>query len=289
MQATSAAVPMKQQEGRKSRSASKSSLFGKNDSDADSDCGISRSSPAPANPRGGFEKRKTVAELFKRQNDDFNGSVSPRANSEGDLLEFSGGVAVQGKTPSRRSIFHRSSKNMDPRPSTPQQNKSGFFNPFDLIMSKRNSTNGTNSPRTTEEESESGETLSFKNYSLEEVLSSKELLPYFRHFLESEHSEENLDFWQSIQDFKDEASMDRANEIFDTYLKSGAEKEVNINFEIKNTVERNLPFPTYRVFEKAEDSIFQLMKTDSYQRFKSKPPQNINRSRFPRFLNHSEG
>ena len=45
---------------------------------------------------------------------------------------------------------------------------------------------------------------------------------------------------------------------------------MNINGEVKNKVHDNLKFPTYRIFDEAEDSIFMLMKTDSFQRFKSK-------------------
>jgi len=219
-----------------------------------------------------FEKRKTVAELFKRD-DPNQGSSSPRANSEGDLLGFD--PATSASKPARKSWLSRASTKNDNRPGgIPHHhgNKSSFFNRFDLMMNKRGS-NGTNSPKT-EDELESYE-LNIKNQSLEDVLSSKDLLPLFRNFLQSEHSDENLDFWESIQEFKDLASMDKCNEIYDMFLKEGAEKEINVSLEIKKVVEENLPFPTYRIFEPAEESIFHLMKTDSFQRFKTKLLQNM--------------
>lgn len=236
-----------------------------------------------------FEKRKTVAELFKRDDPNQQGSSSPRANSEGDLLGYD-----HVNKPPRKSWLSRASTKSDHRPGTPNHhhnsNKHGFFNRFDLMMNKRGS-NGTNSPKT-EDEYELYE-LNIKNQSLEDVLTSKDLLPLFRNFLQSEHSDENLDFWESIQDFKDLASMDKCNEIYDMFLKEGAEKEINVSLEIKKVVEKNLPFPTYRVFDAAEESIFQLMKTDSFQRFKTKLLQNImsgnsllGRSRFRSIKTH---
>jgi len=258
-----------------SRSSSKTSLYG------DMDYGNKTSK--------NFEKRKTVAELFKRD-DHGHGSSSPRANSEGDLLGYD---QTSASKPARKSWLSRGSTKSENRSGVAHHHgsKSSFFNRFDLMLSKRGS-NGTNSPKT-EDELDSYE-LNIKNQSLEDVLSSKDLLPLFRNFLQSEHSDENLDFWESIQDFKDLASMDKCNEIYDMFLKEGAEKEINVSLEIKKVVEKNLPFPTYRVFEAAEESIFQLMKTDSFQRFKTKLIHNmasgnsslVGRSRFRSIKTH---
>ena len=47
----------------------------------------------------------------------------------------------------------------------------------------------------------------------------------FREFLRSEHSQENLEFWFSVQEFKRELTTKKAKEIYHTYIETGSELE----------------------------------------------------------------
>ena len=50
----------------------------------------------------------------------------------------------------------------------------------------------------------------------------------FREFLRSEHSQENLEFWFSVQEFKRELTIEKAKEIYQIYIKTGSELEVYV-------------------------------------------------------------
>ena len=50
----------------------------------------------------------------------------------------------------------------------------------------------------------------------------------FRDFLRSEHSQENLEFWFSVQEFKRELTIEKAKEIYHSYIKTGSELEVYV-------------------------------------------------------------
>jgi len=57
----------------------------------------------------------------------------------------------------------------------------------------------------------------------------------FREFLQSEFSEENLDFWLDVENFKQmkdskKQTLQKAQQIYDTYIKELAPKEVKKYF-----------------------------------------------------------
>jgi len=166
-----------------------------------------------------------------------------RANSEGNLLE-----SCKLKPTKKLSWLQRGE---------------GFFNQVELFLSRKNHSI-----------EKSAEEPDFKDIVLEDVLSSPELLSFFREFLRSEHSEENLEFWLYVQEYKNESNPkkceDLVEEIFTEFIKSGSLKEINVNFEIKKRIKEKMNSVQKDIFDEAEESIFQLMRTDSYQRFKSK-------------------
>uniref|UniRef100_A0ABM5FIB0 Regulator of G-protein signaling 3-like isoform X1 n=1 Tax=Pogona vitticeps TaxID=103695 RepID=A0ABM5FIB0_9SAUR len=107
--------------------------------------------------------------------------------------------------------------------------------------------------------------------SLEKLL----LHPYgrsaFRAFLESEFSEENLDFWMACEDYRKlrgcEQLQDNARKIYDQYITIQAPKEVNLDCQTRDITNRNILLPTRSCFEQAQRRIFGLMEKDSYPRF----------------------
>lgn len=106
--------------------------------------------------------------------------------------------------------------------------------------------------------------------SLRELISDPEGAELFLAFLQSEFSEENLQFWLSCEEFKKlrgPALEHKARQIYSKYVKAGAPHEVNIDSETRNTVKANLTSPTPDMFDFSQHIIYTLMERDSYRRF----------------------
>uniref|UniRef100_A0A1I8B5C9 RGS domain-containing protein n=1 Tax=Meloidogyne hapla TaxID=6305 RepID=A0A1I8B5C9_MELHA len=106
------------------------------------------------------------------------------------------------------------------------------------------------------------------------LLSHKYGCMLFREFLQSEFSEENLDFWLDVENFKQmkdskKQTLQKAQQIYDTYIKELAPKEVNLDSETRMKTKNGLqsiPLKT-DIFNLAQNKIEQLMSKDSYSRF----------------------
>ncbi|XP_045694535.1 regulator of G-protein signaling 4 isoform X2 [Phyllostomus hastatus] len=107
--------------------------------------------------------------------------------------------------------------------------------------------------------------------SLESLISHECGLAAFRAFLQSEYSEENLDFWVSCEEYKRLASPcargSRAREIYEEFVSVQAAREVNLDACTREETRRNLRAPTATCFDEAQRRIFHLMEKDSYRRF----------------------
>lgn len=111
----------------------------------------------------------------------------------------------------------------------------------------------------------------------------------FKTFLQSEFSEENLQFWQSCEALKQlrgQALEHTARQIFAKFLEPDAPSEVsfsptqvtsvrklmcaikvNVDAETHKAVTASLTSPTPDMFNKAQQVIYTLMERDSYRRF----------------------
>ncbi|XP_041793165.1 regulator of G-protein signaling 3-like [Chelmon rostratus] len=108
--------------------------------------------------------------------------------------------------------------------------------------------------------------------SLEALLTNQYGRVVFRHFLRSEFSEENLDFWLAVDSFKKTRPFNnmaaRAVKIYDEFISTNAARQVNIDSSVRESTNQSLRLginPTS--FQSAQDQIFGLMETDSYPRF----------------------
>ena len=101
--------------------------------------------------------------------------------------------------------------------------------------------------------------------------------------MSKEYSEENLDFWHSVQDFRTlainaeqdkeakEALPTRAREIADTFIKTHSPSAVNIDSATQNKILsscKSLNNISVDLFNQAENEIIKLLTCDSYPRFK---------------------
>uniref|UniRef100_H3C9V7 Uncharacterized protein n=1 Tax=Tetraodon nigroviridis TaxID=99883 RepID=H3C9V7_TETNG len=108
--------------------------------------------------------------------------------------------------------------------------------------------------------------------SLEALLTNQYGVTVFRHFLRSEFSEENLDFWLAVERFKQTRSIckmaARAKKIYNEFVSTSAARQVNMDSSVRETTLQSLRLGVSPAsFQLAQDRIFTLMETDSYPRF----------------------
>ncbi|XP_034979715.1 regulator of G-protein signaling 2 [Zootoca vivipara] len=105
----------------------------------------------------------------------------------------------------------------------------------------------------------------------DELLANKYGLAAFRAFLKSEFCEENIDFWLACEDFKKTKSPQKmtakAKKIYSDFIEKEAPKEINIDFQTKNTIAQNLQEATDTCFSTAQKRVYSLMENNSYPRF----------------------
>ncbi|KAI3413256.1 hypothetical protein GPALN_010754 [Globodera pallida] len=110
--------------------------------------------------------------------------------------------------------------------------------------------------------------------SFEALLAHKYGFLLFREFLQSEFSEENLEFWLECEEFKrmktgKKSTAQKANQIFDNFVRELAPKEVNLDSQTRLATQAALAVVPLRteMFTMAQHKIEQLMAKDSYPRF----------------------
>ncbi|XP_035503695.1 regulator of G-protein signaling 5a [Scophthalmus maximus] len=107
--------------------------------------------------------------------------------------------------------------------------------------------------------------------SLDRVLNNSYGLTSFRSFLQSEFSDENVEFWTACEDFKKTKSpvkmAAKAKKIYEDYIQSEGPREVNIDHFTKDVTLRNLVDLSPGTFELAQKRIYALMEKDSFGRF----------------------
>ncbi|XP_075692525.1 regulator of G-protein signaling 3-like isoform X2 [Rhinoderma darwinii] len=107
--------------------------------------------------------------------------------------------------------------------------------------------------------------------SLDNILSHPYGRAVFRVFLQSEFSEENLEFWLACEDYRETHPNfilhSKARKIHQHYIAFQSPKEVNLDASTRELTEHNLLLPTRTAFDEAQRRIYGLMERDSFPRF----------------------
>ena len=97
----------------------------------------------------------------------------------------------------------------------------------------------------------------------------------FEEQLRKEYSDENLSFWQAARAYTElELPEDRAaeaREIYETYIKDGAERQVNLPSGLQKSVTQGIEAAEETLFDAAAEEIFRLMERDTFKRFRDDP------------------
>ncbi|CAJ1061150.1 regulator of G-protein signaling 5-like [Xyrichtys novacula] len=106
---------------------------------------------------------------------------------------------------------------------------------------------------------------------LDRVLNNNYGLNAFRGFLQSEFSDENIEFWMACEDFKKTKNpvkmSTKAKKIYEDFIQSEGPREVNIDHFTKDVTLRNLVDLSSVTFDLAQKRIYALMEKDSFGRF----------------------
>ncbi|XP_029994874.1 regulator of G-protein signaling 5 [Sphaeramia orbicularis] len=105
---------------------------------------------------------------------------------------------------------------------------------------------------------------------LESLLNNKTGLEVFRGFLQSEFSEENLEFWLACEDYRVSPSnlqRTKADGIYSQFINPDAPQEVNLDAETREGLLSVMDSPCVDTFNKAQQRIYNLMAKDSFPRF----------------------
>ncbi|XP_038650858.1 regulator of G-protein signaling 5-like [Scyliorhinus canicula] len=107
--------------------------------------------------------------------------------------------------------------------------------------------------------------------SLEKLLMNNYGQVAFKTFLQSEHSEENIEFWMACEDFKATKSpiqmVSKAKKIYEDFMEKEAPKEINVDHYTKEVTVKCLAEPSTSTFELAQKRVLNLMEKDSFSRF----------------------
>ncbi|KAM9848941.1 regulator of G-protein signaling 5a [Aulostomus maculatus] len=107
--------------------------------------------------------------------------------------------------------------------------------------------------------------------SLDRVLNNGYGQAAFRSFLQSEFSDENIEFWMACEEFKKIKSTvkmaAKAKKIYEDFIQFEGPREVNIDHVTKDVTLRNLVDLSPVTFDLAQKRIFALMEKDSFGRF----------------------
>ncbi len=109
-------------------------------------------------------------------------------------------------------------------------------------------------------------------------------LSTFKSYLKRNLAEENLDFWITTKEFKENSLLhsdkmkvlQQAKAIYELYCKEGAKYQVNLPCTIRTGIEKLLEKQeeseiNKHFFDKAQNEIYDLMVRDNYARFKRTP------------------
>lgn len=112
--------------------------------------------------------------------------------------------------------------------------------------------------------------------SFDNLMQSQSGRLYFREFLRSEYSEENMLFWMACEELKTEPLNpeiieEKARSIYEDYISILSPKEVSLDSRVREVINKNMVEPTKYTFDEAQLQIFTLMHRDSYPRFLNSP------------------
>uniref|UniRef100_A0A673Y3W7 Regulator of G protein signaling 1 n=1 Tax=Salmo trutta TaxID=8032 RepID=A0A673Y3W7_SALTR len=105
-----------------------------------------------------------------------------------------------------------------------------------------------------------------------ETLKDERCLAAFRAFLQSEFSEENIEFWLACRDYSRttspaDLSWKQQRSTRSSSIPRPRERSINVDHHIHEKINRYMKAPGLCCFDEAVRHMYKLMESDSYSRF----------------------
>jgi len=109
--------------------------------------------------------------------------------------------------------------------------------------------------------------------SFKSLLSSKDGRKVFSEFLKKEFSQENILFYEAVEELtliQDEDEIfDKTRTIYEDFISTLSPREVSLDSTIRDEIQEKMINPDKEIFKNAKDHIYNLMLRDSYPRFRN--------------------
>ncbi|CAG7836474.1 unnamed protein product, partial [Allacma fusca] len=155
----------------------------------------------------------------------------------------------------------------EPRSPFKQIFKRGTDMKFRLGFLKRRHTEGTIHSASVRPQPE--EAQKWAN-SFSDLMASKYGQALFKAFLQREFSDENIEFWLAIEDFRKSRPNklgSKAQKIYNDFIVPQAPKEVNLDAITREGLVGKMAQPNQTTFDQAQKRIQSLLEADAYIRF----------------------
>lgn len=98
---------------------------------------------------------------------------------------------------------------------------------------------------------------------------------HFAEFCKGEYSDENILFYNAVQELKKEKNKEKMEEkvriIYEDFVSILSPKEISLDSRVRETLNNCMREPRTDIFDEAQDQIISLMERDSYPRFLKSP------------------
>ncbi|KAI1305368.1 Regulator of G-protein signaling 3 [Halotydeus destructor] len=103
-----------------------------------------------------------------------------------------------------------------------------------------------------------------------QLMSSRYGSTLFKAFLSREFSQENIEFWMAVEEYKKSRSSkfgSKAKKIFDDFIAVKSAKEINVDSNLRTSIQSELSKADIGTFDVAQRKIQGLLESDAYLRF----------------------
>lgn len=102
--------------------------------------------------------------------------------------------------------------------------------------------------------------------SMDAILNSDEVVPFFRSYMSSCLSVESLIYWQEVKRYRIVVES-ACKRLYSAFIENAAPQQVNIPINMVKKIEKSLENPTMTIFDESRNEIFNLLKTNNYYPF----------------------
>eukprot|EP01095_Lingulamoeba_sp_RSL-Kostka_P004782 TRINITY_DN159_c0_g1_i1.p1 TRINITY_DN159_c0_g1~~TRINITY_DN159_c0_g1_i1.p1 ORF type:complete len:194 (+),score=60.68 TRINITY_DN159_c0_g1_i1:117-698(+) len=103
-----------------------------------------------------------------------------------------------------------------------------------------------------------------------EILEDPELRKYFHEFCKKRFCDENIKFYEAVEEYKKldgNKQKESVKEIYNKFVRPECDFQINIDNDVVVDIENGLDNPDQNIFDRANSSVYGLMRQASYPAF----------------------